>query len=106
MNRLGELIYENDFEYKVYAVSMRDNATTRISLEIYIVSPEDEISDLITIQKRDVATKKNWADVFWGLEAGFDRRDIDSIKLKIMGFLKQGHNACFRAKKPLKVCIG
>ena len=52
MNRLGELIYENDFEYKVYAVSMRDNATTRISLEIYIVSPEDEISDLITIQKR------------------------------------------------------
>ena len=50
MNRLGELIYENDFEYKVYAVSMRDNATTRISLEIYIVSPEEEISDLITIQ--------------------------------------------------------
>ena len=102
MNRLGELIYENDFEYKVYAVSMRDNATTRISLEIYIVSPEDEISDLITIQKRDVATKKNWADVFWGLEAGFDRRDIDSIKLKIMGFLKQGHNACFQSKETIK----
>lgn len=99
MNRLGELIYENDFEYKVYAVSLRDNATTRISLEIYIVSPEGALSDLITIQKKDVYTKKNWANVFWGLEADFGRDDIDSIKHKIMKHIKKSPDTCFQSKE-------
>lgn len=102
MDRLGELIYENDFEYKVYAVSMRDNATTRISYEIYIMSPEGTLSDLITIQKKDVYTKKNWADIFWGLEAGFSRDDIDSIKLKIMNILGNSHDTCFQSRETLE----
>lgn len=102
MNRLGELIHESDFEYKVYAVSMRDNATTRISLEIYIVSPEGSVSDLITIQKKDVYTRKNWADVFWGLEAGFGRDDIDRIKQEIMAILAKGHDTCFQGRETLE----
>ncbi|MCM1101155.1 MAG: hypothetical protein NC398_07195 [Acetatifactor muris] len=101
MTRLGEMIYENDFEYKVYAVSMRDNATTRISIEIYIVSPEGEMSDLITIQKKDIYTKKNWADVFRGLEADFSRDDIDSIKMKIMDFIKKRYGTSFQSRETL-----
>lgn len=101
MNRLGKLIYENDFEYKVYAVSLKDNATTRISFELYIMSPEGEMSDLITIQKKDIYAKKNWANVFWGLEAGFDRKDIDSIKWNMMKFIKKEPHTCFQSREPL-----
>lgn len=102
MNRLGEMIYENDFGYRVYAVSMMDKATTRLSLEVYIVSPEDEISDLITIQKKDILTRAKWADVFWGLEADLGRNDIDSIKLKIMDIIKRNPKACFRSRETLE----
>lgn len=92
MNRLGELIYQNDFEYKLYAVSMRDKATTRISIDTYIVSPDDEMSDLITIQKKDIFGKAKWADVFQGLDADFSRDDIDNIKSKLMNFIRQNKN--------------
>jgi len=101
MNRLGEMIYETDFEYKVYAVTMRDNATTRISLEIYIVSPEGEMSDLITIQKKDIYTKKNWADVFCGLEVDLCRDDIDVIKRKISELAKKSATTSFQSREPL-----
>ena len=102
MNRLGELIYENDYEYKVYAVTMEDKATTRVSVEVYIVSPEDEMSDLIIIQKKEVYTKKNWADVFRGLEADFSRDDIDSIKLKIADIIKRTPSTHFQSRETLE----
>lgn len=89
---LGELIYQNDFDYKLYAVSMRDKATTRISIETYIVSPDGEMSDLITIQKKDIYGKAKWADVFQGLNADFSRDDIDNIKSKLMNFVRQNKN--------------
>lgn len=102
MNKLGELIYENDYQYKLYAVTMRDNATTRISFELYIVSPEGEISDLITLQKKDVFTKKNWANVFYGLEADFRRDDIDSIKMKFIDLMENScYDTSFQSKETL-----
>ena len=91
MNRLGELIYENDYEYKVYAVTMEDKTTTRVSVEVYIVSPEDEMSDLITIQNKEVYTKKD-----------FSRDDIDSIKLKIADIIKRTPSTHFQSRETLE----
>lgn len=102
MDKLGQMIYRNDFGYEMYAALLRDRATTRISAEIYIVSPEGEMSDLITIQKGDVYTKKKWADVFLGLEADYSRDDIDSIKLKIMNIMKKTPDTNFQSKETLK----
>lgn len=100
--RLGEVIFESDFGYKVKAVTMEDKATTRISIDIYIESPEGEMSDLITIQKKDVYTKKNWASVFWGLEADLSRNDIDTIKEKIADIIKRNPSTYFQSRETLK----
>lgn len=55
--RLGELIHTNGW-YSVYAVKMRDTSSCRVSLELYVVSEDGEMSDLITITRKDFYTKK------------------------------------------------
>lgn len=90
--RLGELIHTNGW-YSVYAVKMRDTSSCRVSLELYVVSEDGEMSDLITITRKDFYTKKNCFDVFLDLSCGFIRDDIDSIKNKASDILRKEHTA-------------
>lgn len=89
MDRLGQKIYENAWGYEVYAVLMRDVASTRISTELYTLSPEGEMSDIITMQKQDIFTKKNPLDFFLNLDGDFGRDDIDIIKNALLNMLKK-----------------
>lgn len=88
MDRLGKLIYKNAWEYEVYAVLMRDVASTRISTELYTVSPSGEMSDIMTVQKQDIITKKNPLDFFLNLDGDFGRDDIDVIKNVVFEMLR------------------
>lgn len=88
MNRLGQMIYENAWGYEVYAVLMRDVASTRISTELYTVSPSGEMSDIMTVQKQDIMTKKNPLDFFLNLDGDFGRDDIDVIKNVVFDMLR------------------
>ncbi len=79
MHRLGKRIYKNKKGYVVYVVYMRDAASTRISVEMYTVSPSGEMSDLITVPRRDLIGKKS-LDFFLDLDGDFGLDDIVAIK--------------------------
>lgn len=83
MDRLGKMIYENAWGYKVYMVLLQEIASTRISIELYTVSPEGKMSDTISIQRQDIICKKNTLDFFFNLDGDFKQHDIDSIKYAI-----------------------
>lgn len=89
MERLGEKVYENAWEYAVYVVFIRDISNKRVSMELYILSPEGEMSDLVTVKKSDFVTKKNCLDFLFCQEGGFTRDDIDSIKNSLSNLLKE-----------------
>ena len=83
MDRLGKMIYENAWGYEVYMVLLQEKASTRISIELYTVSPEGKMSDTISIQRQDIMSKKNPLDFFFNLDGDFEQLDIDSIKYAI-----------------------
>lgn len=93
MNRLGVKIYENAWGYEVYAVFMRDISSMRVSIELYILSPEGEMSDLMTVKICDFVTKRNCMDFLFSQEGSFTRDDIDSIKCQIASLIKKEKNS-------------
>lgn len=88
MDRLGKMIYKNTREYEVYALIMRDVASTRISIELYTQSPAGEMSDIMTVQRQDIFRKKNPLDFFLNLDGDFGRDDIDVIKNALLDMLR------------------
>lgn len=90
MDRLGTLIYTNSWGYTVYAVVMKDINSSRVSIELYVVSPDDEMSDIITLPRKDIYTKKNCFDFFYDMDGDFARDDIDKIKNEVMKILRSG----------------
>lgn len=91
IKRLGDLIYTNNWEYKIYAVEMCDTSSSRVSYEMYVVSRDGEMSDLVTITRKDFYRKKSCFDVFLDLEGGFTRDDLDAIRNKFLDFLNEKH---------------
>lgn len=100
MNRLGKRIYENKNGYGVYAVYMQDPASTRISVEMYTVSPSGVMSDLITVSRRDLIRKKT-LDFFLDLDGDFSYDDILSIQKEAVKNLKNAQMEMSGGKYPL-----
>lgn len=92
MDRIGRLIYTTDFDYKVYATAMRDISSTRVSLVLYIENPQGKMSDIITISKKDIYTKKTVFDFFFDMEGNFARDDISKIAVEILEVIKDEKN--------------
>lgn len=88
MNRLGQLIYTSDWGHEVYAVIMRDKNSKRVSVELYTVSDKGEMSDIITLARKDIFTKKNCFDFFYDLDGDFTRDNIDHIKIAVVEMLR------------------
>ena len=91
MTRLGKAIFTHDFGHVVYAVVMSDRSSKRLSVDIYVVYEDGNISDIITIPRKDFYTKKNCLDFFLDMEGEFGRDDIDSIRMGILDVLKDGN---------------
>lgn len=89
MDKLGNLIFTSDFEYKVYALTMRDKSSSRVSVEVYIVNPQGEMTDIVTIPKKDIYTKKTAFDFFYDMEGDFGRDDISKIAMEILEVIKK-----------------
>ncbi len=87
MHRLGKRIYKNKNGYEVFVVYMRDAASSRISVEMYTVSPSGEMSDLITVPRRDLVGRKS-LDFFLDLDGDFSFDDILKIKDEAVKNLK------------------
>lgn len=99
MNKLGKLIYTSDFEYKVYALAMRDTSSSRVSVEIYIINPQGEMTDIVTVPKKDIYTKKTVFDFFYDMDGGFGRDEISKIAIGILEVLKDENGYSVTQKK-------
>lgn len=100
MKNLGTLIYTNAWEYQVYAVVTRDISSTRVSVDIYVLNPKEEMSDIITIPRKDIKDeKKKWWNFFYDLEGDFTRDDVDTIKSEILKISNDFQNASLYQNK-------
>lgn len=99
MDKLGKLIFTSDFEYKVYALTMRDKSSSRVSVEVYIVNPQGEMTDIVTIPKKDIYTKKTAFDFFYDMEGDFCRDDISKIATEILEVIKKESSQTVTQKK-------
>lgn len=100
MKNLGTLIYTNAWEYQVYAVVTRDISSTRVSVDIYVLNPKEEMSDIITIPRKDIKdAKKKWWNFFYDLEGDFTRDDVDTIKDEILKISNDFQNASLSQNK-------
>ena len=87
MTRLGRNIFEHDFGHTVYAVATSEKSSQRVAVQMYVVFNNGNISDITTITRKDIYTKKNCFDFFYEME-DFGRDDIDKIKNKVLDVLK------------------
>lgn len=99
MTTLGKLIYTSDFEYKVYALAMRDKSSSRVSVEIYVINPQGEMTDIVTIPKKDIYTKKTVFDFFYDMDGGFGRDEISKIANGILEVIKDESSQLVTQKK-------
>lgn len=93
MKQLGKVLYENDWGYKVCAVLLRDVASMRISIELYILSPQGEMSDIVSVRRSDINTKKKPLDFIFNFEGGFTRDEIAIIRNKVKELFQENENA-------------
>ncbi len=100
MHRLGKRIYKNKNGYEVFVVYMRDAASSRISVEMYTVSPSGEMSDLITVPRRDLVGRKS-LDFFLDLDGDFCLDDIVAIKNESVKNLQDAKIETTQTKSPL-----
>ena len=89
MNRLGKEVFVSDFEDAVYAVVMSDRSSKKLSVNIYVLYADGTMSDIITIPRKDIYTKKNCFDFFLDMEGDFGRDEIDRIKMGVIGVLNK-----------------
>lgn len=89
MNRLGKKVFEHDFGDAVYAVVLSDKSSKKLSVNIYVLYKDGTMSEIITIPRKDIYTKKNCFDFFLDMEGDFGRDDIDKIKMGVIGVLKE-----------------
>lgn len=88
MQRLGQLILKNSWDYKVYGALSCEKSSTKMSVDIYIVSPDGEMSQLYSI-KKSALTKKNTFDFILDLDGDFARDDVDKIKNSVVELFKK-----------------
>lgn len=89
MNTIGKLIYKNSWGYEVYVAAMRDISSSRVSYEFYTFSPDGEMSDIVTLQRKDAIVKKNAYDFLFNFSGDFARDDIDRIKNIMRDFISK-----------------
>lgn len=87
MTGLGKNIFEHDFGHTVYAVATSEKSSQRVAVQMYVVFNNGNISDITTITRKDIYTKKNCFDFFYEME-DFGRDDIDSIKANVLEVLR------------------
>lgn len=80
MEKLGTVIYANDWGYKVRIVHLREIGTKKMSFQIYVEAPEGTMSDITTIKLSDFNSKAKALNFLYDMEGGFTYTDIEKIK--------------------------
>jgi hypothetical protein len=87
MNDLGTNIYTNCWGYAVHVAILRDVNSSRVSVDFYTISPAGTMSDLVTLAKKDLITKKNSCDFLFDMDGEFTREDIETVRYKTMSLI-------------------
>lgn len=87
MTGLGKNIFEHDFGHRVYAMATSEKCSKRVAVQMYVVCGDGSISDITTITRKDVYTKKNCFEFFYDME-DFGRDDIEKIRMGVLDILK------------------
>jgi len=76
-------------EYKVYAAREREVSKQRLSVKVFVETPEGDLSEIVTVPRRAVYKRKNWCDFMLDMAGDFDEEDIlviqDEIRTVIEG---------------------
>ena len=87
MTGLGKKVFEHDFGHTVYAVATSEKSSQRVAVQMYVEFSNGNISDITTITRKDIYTKKNCFDFFYEME-DFGRDEIDRIRMNVLDVLK------------------
>lgn len=88
MENLGTKLHTNDWDYKVMGVLTMDKSSRRMSIDTYIISPNGNMSDIITVTRKDFYTKINSLDFLFDMEGHFGRDDIEAVRGEIANLFK------------------
>lgn len=99
-----DVVFTNQNGYKVYAVGVKDVASTRVSIECYVKSPKGEMSEIFSVRRRDLMTRNNPVDFFYDLDGGFDDKEIDSIRSIFLTLIDEGGKMTSQSRStPLEI---
>ena len=88
MARLGEKIYTSNWGDELYAVKMTSVNDFRMSVMVYVVKSDEKESELFTIRRKDIFENKKCFDFLMDLECDFGRDDVDVIRNKVIGIMR------------------
>lgn len=86
-NNTCNLIYQNERGYKVFAALSSETATKRLAVEMYLEFPDGTITDIFTIRRSAILTKRNTFDFLFDLEARFDEEEVLQISTLLENFV-------------------
>lgn len=92
METLGEVVYENNRGDKIYAVATRDKSSMRVSADLYIKSADGDMSDIMTVTRRNIMTGKNCLDFLLDRDIDLGMEQIGEIREKVLALLKENAN--------------
>lgn len=101
MKRLGTLLYENAEGYKLFGLLAREASSQRVSAELYCITPQNKMSDIITVTRREACLKKNACEVLLDLEAGFTLDEMLIVHNEILKLFGMGQLAEFPSRQTL-----
>lgn len=87
-NNTCNLIYQNERGYKVFATLSSEIATKRLAVEMYVEFPDGTITDIFTIRRSAILTKRNTFDFLFDFEARFDEQEVLLITTVIENFVE------------------
>ena len=86
--------------YRIYAEMGMERNSMRVSVKLYLVTPDNRISDPITVQRSAVMCSKGWAKPLYDWEAMLDDDDVNAIIDKMGKNIDNEPSVMFEEKEP------
>lgn len=86
---LGTKLCETEQGYIVYAVLNKDVSSLRLAVDVYVVTPENEMSKILTFKRCDVLKKKKWTNIFLDMDGGFTKEDLEKLQTAMDSLLSE-----------------
>ena len=86
--------------YRIYATMGMERASMRISVNLYLVTRDNRISDPITVQRSTVICSKGWVKPLYDWEAMLGDDDVNAIIKEMGKYIDKEPSVLFEEKEP------